>query len=132
MSQNNSRSDTAHSNKSRPARIPMAAGNRLHVPESLKEEGYQYYWATDEKGMIQQFEAAWWQKVLDDRKECVTVPAGNGAAHYLMRIEQKYYDEDIQAQQNRNIDATQKQAQQLGEEEYVPMGSRAVVEREII
>ena len=126
------REEKAHQNKKRPARIPMSAGNKLHVPDSLKEDGYQYYWALDKKGTIQQFEAAYWEKVKDDRNNPVTVPAGGGEDHYLMRIEQKYYDEDIAAQQKRNIDATQVQAQTLGEEEYVPLGSKSVVEREII
>ena len=62
----------------------------------------------------------------------MTVPAGDGEVHYLMEIEKIYYDEDIAAQQKRNIDATQNQAQTLGEEEYVPLGSKSVVEREII
>ena len=132
MSANHSRTTAAHENKARPARIPMTAGNKLHVPDALKKEGFQYYWAIDRKGMIEQFEAAWWQKVTNDRGDNVTIPAGGGEVHYLMCIEKKYYDEDIARQQARNIDATQKQAQALGEDEYVPMGSRSVVEREII
>ena len=47
-------------------------------------------------------------------------------------VDQKIYDEDMKTQQQRNIDATQKQAQNLGEEEYVPMSQSSVVEREII
>ena len=129
---NQSRTDKAHSNKNRPKRVPLSAGNKLHVPESLRKEGYFYYWAIDQKGTIAQMEAAWYEKVKDDRGDPVTVPAGNGDTHYLMRIDQKTYDEDMKAQQQRNIDATQKQAQKLGEEEYVPMSQSSVVEREII
>lgn len=132
MSNNQSRTDKAHGNKNRPKRVPLSAGNKLHVPESLREEGYFYYWAVDQKGTIAQMEAAWYEKVKDDRNEPVTVPAGNGDTHYLMRIDQKTYDEDMKTQQQRNIDATQKQAQKLGEEEYVPMSQSSVVEREII
>ena len=127
-----SRSSKAHKNGSRPARIPLSAGNKLNVPESLKEEGYHYYWAIDRKGMIEQLESAWYEKVQDERGQNVTVPAGNGETHYLMRIEQRYYDEDITKQQQLNIDATAKQAQQLGESEYVPQGHKQVAEREII
>ena len=126
------RENKAHQPKNRPARVPMSAGNKLHIPEALKEEGYQYYLPIDKKGAIHQFEAAYWEKVKDERGDPITFPAGNGESHYLMRIEQKYYDEDIAAQQRRNIDATQNQAQTLGEEEYVPLGSKSVVEREII
>lgn len=129
---NSSRETKAHSSKKRPVRIPMSAGNKLHVPEALREEGYHYYWAVDRKGMIEQMEAAWYEKVKDDRGDHVTVPAGSGETHYLMRIEQKYHDEDIAKQQQLNIDTTAKQAQTLGEDEYVPMGRTSVAEREII
>lgn len=127
-----SRTEKAHGNKKRPARIPMAAGNKLHVPDHLKKEGYQQYWAIDRKGAIEQMEAAWWEKVKDERGESVTVPGGNGETHYLMEIEQKYYDEDIERQQKMNIDTTAKQAQTLGDSEYVPGERSHVVEREII
>lgn len=128
------RVDQAHANKERPARIPMTAGNKLHVPESLKREGYQQYWQVDRKGAIEQMEAAWWEKVKNEKGDLVTVPAGNGEILYLMEIEKKYYDEDIQKQQDLNISTTNEQAQKLGESEYVPLGRNAVVqkEREII
>lgn len=122
----------AHGNKSRPARIPMTAGNKLHVPDSLKKEGYQHYWAIDRKGAIEQMEAAYWERVKDERGEAVTVPGGNGETHYLMRLEQHYYDEDVKRQQDMNIDTTRKQAQALGDSEYVPQGRASVAEREII
>lgn len=126
------RETKAHSNKNRPARIPMSAGNKLHVPETLKKEGYQNYWQLDKKGMIEQMEAAWWEKVKNDRGDHVTVPAGGGDTLYLMQIEQKYYDEDIAKQQELNISTTADQAQTLGEEEYIPKGHKAVAQREII
>lgn len=129
---NQSRADKAHGNKERPARIPMTAGNKLHVPESLKREGYFQYWQVDRKGLIEQMEAAWYEKAKDERGDHVTVPAGGGETLYLMEIEQQYHDEDIAKQQKLNIDTTAKQAQTLGEEEYVPMGRQAVAEREII
>lgn len=132
MTKANSREDRAHGNSKRPARVPLSAGNKLNVPESLKEEGYHYYWAVDRKGMIEQLEAAWYEKVKDERNDYITVPAGAGETHYLMRIEQQYYDEDMAKQQQLNIDATAKQAQELGDSEYVPKGHTRTVEREII
>ena len=84
------------------------------------------------KGMIEQLEAAYYEKVKDADGNPLTVPAGGGETHYAMCIEEKYHDEDIAKQQQRNIDSTQKQAQKLGEEEYVPRGQTSVVEREII
>lgn len=129
---NESREQQAHGNKERPARVPMGAGNRLHVPEHLKEEGYHYYWAVDHKGQIEQMEAAWYVKVTTQKGDAITVPAGNGTTHYLMRIEQEYHDEDMEKQQKLNIDATASQAQKLGDGEYVPKGRQQVAEREII
>lgn len=118
----------------RPERVPMSAGNKLRVPPRLKENGYQYYWAIygpDHPGKLEQMQAAWWEFVLDDGNK-VEIPAGKGNTHVLMRIEQRYYDEDMAAQQKRNIDATQHNLQTLGEDEYVPMGRKNVVERDII
>lgn len=123
---------SAHTNKSRPPRVPLSAGNKLHIPPHLKEDGYFYYWAIDRKGMIEEMERAYYEKVIGDDGKPLTVPAGGGETHYAMRIEQRYYDEDMAAQQKRNQDATAKQAQGLGEDEYIPMGKTQVTEREII
>jgi len=128
----NRREDKAHENKKRPERIPMSAGNKLHIPESLREDGYFYYWAIDRKGQIEQMEAAWYERVKDERGEDLTIPAGKGEIHYAMKIKKEYHDEDIQKQQQRNIDATAKMAQKLNEDEYVPQGRQSVMEREII
>lgn len=130
--QNTNRADNAHQNTQRPARIPMSAGNKLHVPDKFKKEGYQQYWQVDRPGVIEQMESAWWEKVKDGERGHVTVPAGGGDTLYLMQIEQKYYEEDIQRQQDMNINTTNKEAQRLGDSEYVPKGSDQVVERELI
>ena len=122
----------AHANKNRPARVPLSAGNKLHIPAHLIKPGYFYYWAIDRKGMIEQMEAAYYEKVLGDDNKPLTVPAGGGETHYAMMIEQQYYDEDMATQQKLNQDATAKQAQSLSEDEYIPMGRSAVAEREII
>ena len=129
---NQNRANEAHKNKQRPARIPMTAGNKLHVPDSLKKEGYQQYWQVDRPGVIEQMIAAYWEKVLDDNKKPVTVPAGEGDTLYLMQIEQQYYEEDMKRQQDLNINTTNTEAQRLGDSEYVPLGKDKVVERELI
>ena len=126
------RGDKAKENSKRPARVPLSSGNKFQAP---KREGYQRYWALtgpDHPGRLDEMEAAWWQFVLNESGQKITRPAGKGNTHVLMEIEQKYYDEEIAAQQKRNIDATQKTLQTLGEDEYVPMGQKNVVEREII
>lgn len=126
------RGDKAQENSKRPARIPMSAGNKLQAPQ---REGYQRYWSIegpDHPGKLEQMQAAWWEFVLDEDGQKITRPAGKGNTHVLMEIKQEYYDQDMAAQQDRNIDATQKNIQTLGQDEYVPMGQKNVVEREII
>lgn len=126
------RGDKAKKSPQRPARIPMSAGNKLQAP---KREGYQRYWAItgpDHPGKLEQMQAAWWEFVLDDSGQQMTQPAGKGNTHILMEIKQEHYDEDMAAQQARNIDATQKAIQTLGENEYLPLGRKNIVEREII
>ena len=129
MANTKSRDSQAHANKDRPARIPMSAGNKLQAP---KREGFQRYWAItgpDHPGKLEQMVAAYWDFVLVDG-ERVEQPAGKGNTHVLMEIEEHYYQEDMAAQQKRNMDATQQNVQQLGESEYLPAGRKAVVERE--
>tara|TARA_R110000850_G_C9996087_1_gene467971 strand:+ start:20865 stop:21266 length:402 start_codon:yes stop_codon:yes gene_type:complete len=115
----------------KPPRIKMNSGNKLAAP---KREGYQRYWAItgpDHPGKLEQMQAAYWDFVEVDGKR-IEQAAGKGNTHVLMEIEQRYYDEDMQDQQKRAIDATQKNTQALGDSEYVPLGQKNVVEREII
>lgn len=126
------RNTEAHASGKRPPRIPMSAGNKLQAPQ---REGYQRYWAItgpDHPGKLEQMRAAWWEFVLDEDGKKIEQPAGKGNMHVLMEIEQQYYDEDMAAQQKRNLDATQNNIQTLGEDEYVPMGQKSVMERDII
>ena len=127
--------ERSNDNKSRPARVPMGSGHKLKVPDSLKMEGYQYYWAIDgpdHAGKIAQMQDAWWEFAKDSEGNKVEQQAGKGNTHVLMCIPQKYYDEDMAAQQKKNLDATQISAQTLGADEYVLKGRENVVERELI
>lgn len=129
---NNKTPDRSTTNKQRPARVKMNAGNKLAAP---KKEGYQRYWAItgpDHPGKIAQMQAAYWEFVLDEAGQKIEREAGKGNTHVLMQIEQKYYDEDIADQQKRALDASQRNVQSLGEHEYVANGQKNVVEREII
>lgn len=126
------RNAEAHESGKRPPRIPMSAGNKL---QAQQREGYQRYWAItgpDHPGKLEQMRAAWWEFVLDEDGQKIEQPAGKGNMHVLMEIEKQYYDEDMAAQQKRNLDATQNNIQTLGEDEYVPMGQKSVMERDII
>jgi len=126
------RGDAAQVNKERPARVPMGSGNKLSAP---KREGYQRYWSItgpDHPGKLEEMKAAWWDIVKRQDGTDWTVAAGKGNTHVLMEIPQEYYDKDMKAQQDRNIETDQKNLQRLGEDEYVPMGQNAVIERDII
>lgn len=117
----------------RAPRVPMSAGGKLAVPESQKEEGYQYYWAINRPGELEKFKAAWWEHVTDERGNQVTTPAGKGDTHYLMRIKQEYYDEDIAKQQDRVNDAMVESAKVKKEnDEYIPEGRESVLTRDVV
>jgi hypothetical protein len=121
-----------HKMEGRAPRVSMSAGGKLDVPDSLKIAGFQYYWAVDRPGDLERFEAAWWEFVTDKKDgRKITTPAGNGETHYLMRIPQQYYDEDIQKQQDRVNDNLVESAR-LKEGEYVPKDRQGVLEREVI
>ena len=127
--------ERSNENKERPARVPMGSGHKLKVPDSLKKEGYQYYWAVtgpDHAGQIAQMEAAWCEFAKDSEGNKVEQQAGKGNTHILMCIPQQYYNEDMAAQQQKNMDTTQTNVQRLGDSEYVPKGQDKVVERELI
>tara|TARA_R110000803_G_scaffold58245_3_gene116483 strand:- start:641 stop:1051 length:411 start_codon:yes stop_codon:yes gene_type:complete len=115
---------------SRPPRVKMNAGNKLSAPQ---REGYQRYWSItgpDHPGKLAQMQAAYWEFVLNEEGQKIEQPAGKGNTHVLMEIEQHYYNEDMADQQKRALDASQKNIQSLGEDEYVPMGQKNVVEKE--
>jgi hypothetical protein len=125
------RADRAgHENAERPARIPMQAGLKMDY-SAYRRDGYVLYLAIDKPGMLEQMQRAWWQFVTDDRGNKITCPAGGGFTHYLMEIEQKYYDEDM-AKQQASITETTKKAARLKEGEYLPEGSDGVLTREVI
>ncbi len=119
-------------NQARPARVPMGVGGKLSAPQ---REGYQRYFTItgpDHPGKLEQMKAAWWEIVKREDGTDWTVAAGKGNTHVLMEIPQRYYDEDMAAQQKRNIDTDQGKLQALGDSEYLPMGRDQVVERDII
>jgi hypothetical protein len=110
----------------------MGSGGKLSAPQ---REGYQRYWSLtgpDHPGKLEQMKDAWWEIVKREDGTDWTVAAGKGNTHVLMEIPQRYYDEDMAAQQKRNIETDQSKLQALGESEYVPKGQTNVVEREII
>jgi len=118
--------------KERSARVPMNASGKLMAPS---REGFTRYWTLkgpSHPGKVDQMLAAWWDFVQDSDGNHVEQPAGNGNTHVLMEIDSKYYNEDMAAQQAKEINTSQGEMQKLGDSEYIPMGSKSVMEREII
>ena len=125
--------DTRERNSSkpkRPARVPMNAGNQL---AAKGRPGYQRYWALDKVGQLDRFIAAYWEFVLTEDGKKTTVPGGNGYIHYLMEIEQEYYNEDMISQLDRINDSMEaRRRPKMVNGEYVPMGHKSSIEKDII
>ena len=102
-----SREDKAHKS-SRPAQVPIGQGQKLKIAQRFVEKGYHYHWFLDRQGELEAAQAAWYEFVKDEKGEKVTVPAGKGDTHYLMRIDQQYYDEDMAKQQDMVTETTRR------------------------
>lgn len=116
---------------SREPRIPLTAGGKLSVPQNMLEEGYHYCWPLDRPGNLERMQRAWYEFVTDSNGNKMTVPAGRGDTHYLMRVKQEYYNEEVEIAQSRVNDGLISSAK-LKEGEYVPEGHDGVLTREVI
>lgn len=94
----------------RKARLSGDTGGVLNVPKHIMKEGYRYYWAIDLPGEIEKLLYRDYEFVKDDAGSKLNVPAGNGNYHFLMRIPQEYFDQDMQEQSDRIQEATFQQA----------------------
>ena len=109
----------------RPPRVPMATGLKL---EFGKRPGYVRRLFATKPGRIEQALAAYWEFVLDDTGEKISRPSGEYRL-YLMEIEKRYYDEDQELKNKKNLDIMRKE-QKLAEGEYLPEGRHHVIQRE--
>ncbi len=109
--------------QTRSPRVRFQADGKMSVPAHLLDPNYRYYWPTDKPGELEQMQLAWYEFVEVNGKR-VTVPAGNGYTHYLMRIEKQYFDEDMQAQQ-RELDERERVDIQIKQGEYSPNHGRS-------
>jgi len=131
------RDEKAHKPEGRPERVPFNQGAKLSVPKHIMKGGWHYHWFVDKAGELEGAEAAWYQFVLVDNKK-YTTPAGEGAngqprTHYLMRIEDKHYKQDMAKQQemvNKTMHDSIKVKKAKGE--YSPEGEDSAVTRDII
>lgn len=122
-----SREETAHSS-GRPERIPMGNSKKLDFPESLKEDGFYYRWFQDKDSRITTAMTAYYEIVVDEaqnnfRREIGLYPM------ILMRLPQKYRDDDIKLKRDR-VRATMDEEAVLRIDEYSPNGriSRSTIE----
>ena len=112
-----SREETAHSS-GRPERVSMSNMKKLEVPLSLLEEGYYYRWFQDKDGRIGQAIAAYYEHVIDEQGNNYSRASGPYGL-YLMRLPQKYRDEDNELKKQRVLDTLEQEAQ-IGHNEYAP------------
>lgn len=122
-----SRDDKAHS-AGRPPRVRMVAGQKLNFDRYTTDKDYHYRAFTDGPGRLEQAEAAWWEYVKDEDGNRVTRPAGP-FTHYLMRIHNKYYQEDQELKQKNIVDTLKKQ-NKLERTEYVPEGHHHALQKD--
>ena len=108
----------------RKVRIPVGSATKLHVSKHLIKEGYRYYWGIDRPGFLDSLIDAGYEFVTNEKGENMSVHAGNGHKHFLMRVEQRYYDEDMASQMKQLDDATFAQAA-LAKDEYT-VGGRGI------
>ena len=126
------RDQKAHTPEGRPERVPFNQGSKLSVPKGIIKDGYHGHWFLDKPGEIESAQAAYYEFVKVGNKKYST-PAGRGFTHYLMQIEQKYYDDDMVKQQ-KMVTKTTRQAVKVkkAQGEYSPEGEDLAVTREII
>lgn len=118
--------DRDHANKGRPAREKFKRGGQL---DAEQRSGYRRIWEIDIPGNIETRERRWWIKVLDAQGRPRTVPGGAGRTHYLMEIQENFYQEDI-AEMHRENDMYTKDILSVKkfEGEYLPKGHEETLE----
>lgn len=111
----------------RPERVSMAGDDDI-LGVLGKESGYHYHWINDDKSKLIKARRAWYEFVLVkdvqlslggiDASEGADSPArkrvgdkrdGSPLFAYLMRIKDKYYEEDQAKKQDKILDTERKQ-----------------------
>jgi len=129
---NMSRDEKAHTPGGRPERVPFGQGAKLTVPKGIVKKGYHAHWFIDRPGELESAQAAYYEFVTVEGKKYST-PAGQGLNHYLMQIEQKYYDQDMIKQQEMVTETTRQAVKvKKAQGEYSPEGEDLAVTRDII
>ncbi len=126
----NQRVEIATQSKSRKKRIGLTQKGLLGFPYSVeREEGMHYCWARDdEKGNLQRYLDADYTPALNRSQKKEMRPSGDSKDMLvLMKIEERYYQEDYADEQSRIVgrEAT------LGQGEYLPDGAGRVLSRSV-
>jgi len=124
----NERVAIATQGEGRKKRVGLTQKGLLGMPASVEiEEGMHYCWARDdEKGNLQRYLNADYTPALNrSQKKEMRHSGDNKDMLVLMKIEERYYQEDYEKEQSRIIgrEAT------LGQSEYLPGGVRKVLSR---
>jgi hypothetical protein len=112
-----SREDAAHSS-GRPPRVSMHNTLKLHIPSNLMEEDYYYRWFQDKDGRINQAKAAYYEHVVDEQGNNLTIQSGPYTM-YAMKLRQQYRDEDNMLKKQR-VAATLEAEAEIRPGEYAP------------
>ena len=127
-----SRNDKAHTPKNRPERVAFGQGSKLAIADRYaKDKDFHYHLFVDRPGELEGAEAAWYEYVTDEAGRKVTMPAGKGLTHYLMRIDIETYKEDI-AEQQRLVDNKTRSVNTIGGDQYSPTGKSTPMTRDTI
>lgn len=106
----------------RPPRIPLNAGQNLHVSDSLLDrENFAYRWFAENSikgGRVENAKGAYWEHVADTHGKNLRRPSGEDNM-YLMKLEIEYWQEDQKLKQKK-VDATMKAETAIGAGEYAP------------
>lgn len=117
---------------------------KLHVPEEAKDPNFEYRWANDRPGRVQQLHAEDWDKVDAIPADVASNSLGttvertadrfNGEKAVLLRKPKKFHEED-RALKMKPVDATEQALRRgpaasseglSGSESYVPGGKNTI------
>lgn len=107
-------------------RVSMARTRKL---DFKPKQGYVAYWFKDIPGRVQQAQQAGYEFVTDAEGAKITQPSGANTM-YLMQIPEEFRKEDFELGQQKVADITRSKVMQLGQDEYVPDGQSAPLQRD--
>ena len=125
-----SRTERAHANDERPARVPMNNSQTKldRIARPYMRDGYKMRWLSDQEGRLAQAESAWMAPVKDEQGRHVTYQKGLRTMH-LYEMEEWIYDEEAQLAEDRTVDIMTAE-NRVGKDQYVPDGQSTPLSRD--